>query len=822
MNQPTVPHQSVAHYEIVDKLGEGGMGVVWKARDTHLDRFVALKMLLPHQVDDPERRRRFVQEAKAASGLNHPNIIHIYDIGEADGAVYIAMEYVTGRSLDGYIGGNGLKLGDTLKYAAQIADAMATAHAAGILHRDLKPSNIIVTDEGLVKVLDFGLAKLTAPDAFDEVPLEDIPTATTRVIERPHTAEGSWIGTPAYMSPEQAEGKPLDARSDIFSFGVVLYELVSGVNPFARGSQAATLAAILNDDPKPLRERTSGASPELETLVSRCLRKDPERRLRSMADLSLGLKEIKEDSEAERRLLPAAARGRRTRYVLLSTTALAAILVAAVPVSWWIRPSPPAGGGSFTVNRLTTYPGAEKTPTLSADGSQAAFSWNGETQENFDIYVKAIGSGPPLRLTTDAAEDGEPAWSPDGTSIAFLRTMGRGHYRVLTIPPLGGAERRIADVFIPNFSWLAGPHLSWLPDSLSLVITDQPQADRPTALFLASTRTGERRQMTFPPADLIGDSCAAMSPDGNALAFCRMTTPGAWDVALYTVRITAGQAEPAEIRRLTLDRDGAHRGAAITGLAWTPDSRGLIVGVGSALLALSVASQTSAAPEKPTTLEVPRAMWPAVARLSWRLAFATEAGGDLDIWRMPIPHGGDKFDRPRKLIASTVGDFGQQYSPDGQKIAFESPRTGNLEIWVCDSDGGNCSQITFLGANFTGLPSWSPDGRQIAFYSRADSHAQVFVTGADGGALRRLTLDKSNNMFPRWSHDGQWIYFGSNRSGANQVWKIPSGGGTPLQVTRGGGWAAAESADGAFLYFTKSDSAESSLWRMPVAGGEET
>jgi serine/threonine protein kinase len=213
--------RTLLHYNIVEKLGEGGMGVVWKARDTHLDRFVALKVLPPEKVVDSERMRRFVQEAKAASALNHPNIIHIYDIAETDGVPFIAMEYVAGKTLDQLIGRKGMPLAEVLRYTVQIADALVKAHSAGIIHRDLKPSNIMVTGDGVVKVLDFGLAKLTEP-----APGELGETRTVRA-EKPDTEEGTIVGTVAYMSPEQAEGKKVDVRSDIFSFGSVLYEMVT-------------------------------------------------------------------------------------------------------------------------------------------------------------------------------------------------------------------------------------------------------------------------------------------------------------------------------------------------------------------------------------------------------------------------------------------------------------------------------------------------------------------------------------------------------------------------------------------------------------------
>jgi eukaryotic-like serine/threonine-protein kinase len=806
--------RTIAHYRVVEKLGEGGMGVVWKARDTHLDRFVALKLLPPSRVGDPERRRRFVQEAKTASALQHPNIVHIYDIGEAEGALYIAMEYIQGQTLDRYIADKSLTLGDTLKYAAQLADAMAAAHAAGVVHRDLKPSNVLVTDDGLVKVMDFGIAKLANREALPEA-----VTAKMGSVDRIRTEEGLVLGTAAYMSPEQAEGKRVDARSDIFSFGVVLYELLTGVKPFRRESQAATLAAILNEEPRPLRELAPGALPELERLLARCLRKDPERRLRSMADLGLALRELKEESDSGRSTARSAPEPRREwRRAVGWIAGLVAVILGAMALLWWRRAAPPTAETSFKVVPLTTYPGVETAPSLSSDGSQVAFSWNGEAQQNFDIYVKTIGPGPPLRLTTDPAEDGQPAWSPDGSMIAFLRTLPGGYFRVLVIPPLGGPERKVAEVFIPDSRWLSGPYLSWLPDSQSLVITDKAQRDRPTALFLVSSRTGERRQLTFPPAGVLGDGCVAVSPDGDALAFCRSTAPGAWSAELYTMAIAQGGAPSAEVRRHTFDRNNAVRG-----LAWSADNGGLALGVGSSLWTLAVPNRKGASEENPTKLEAGEGVaWPTVARHSKRLVFAREVGGDLNIWRLPVPGPGEQAPLPVRLIASTRGEFAQQYSPDGKRIAFESHRSGNLEIWICDSDGANCGQLTWIGSRYTGVPAWSPDGRQIAFYSRVDGHSQILTIGVDGGAPTRLTSDKSDNFFPRWSRDGQWIYFASNRTGTNQVWKIPPRGGTDVQVTRQGGFAAAESPDGKWLYFTKNENADTSLWRMPAAGGEET
>src|SRR5215831_10605555 len=283
--------QMLGHYRIEAKLGEGGMGVVYRAFDTHLDRSVAIKILRVDATTSPERKRRFVQEAKAASALNHPNIVHIYDISSSDGTDFIAMEFVAGKTLDQLIGKSGLSLKDTLKYAIQIADALGRAHSAGIVHRDLKPGNIIVGEDGRVKLLDFGLAKLTET-AVDP----DSATATMTAPERPQTEEGTIVGTVAYMSPEQAEGRKIDARSDIFSFGSVLYEMVSGRRPFEGGSRISTLSAILHKEPQPPAQLATDLPAELEKIISRCLRKDLDRRPQHVGDIKLALEELRDDS----------------------------------------------------------------------------------------------------------------------------------------------------------------------------------------------------------------------------------------------------------------------------------------------------------------------------------------------------------------------------------------------------------------------------------------------------------------------------------------------------------------------------------------------
>src|SRR5215469_8306596 len=336
--------QTLGHYRIDSKLGDGGMGVVYRAFDTHLDRAVAIKVLRPDATATPERKRRFVQEAKSASALNHPGIVHIYDIDTAnlpDGPIdFIAMEFVPGKTLDQCIGKTGLGLKDTLKYGIQIADALARAHAAGIVHRDLKPANIIAADDGRVKLLDFGLAKLTEKIEGDP----ESATATLTAQQTPQTEEGSIVGTVAYMSPEQAEGRKVDGRSDIFSFGSVLYEMVTGRRAFEGPNKISTLSAILHKEPKAASEISPAVPVELEKIIARCLRKDPERRAQGIADVKLALEELQEDSLSGKLSgqVAAAAAVRPLappRRSVAIPAGMVALLLAA-GLAWWLLKRP--------------------------------------------------------------------------------------------------------------------------------------------------------------------------------------------------------------------------------------------------------------------------------------------------------------------------------------------------------------------------------------------------------------------------------------------------------------------------------------------------
>lgn len=788
----------LGRYQIESKLGEGGMGVVYKGHDTQLGRPVAIKVLPQDRVSDPLRKERFALEARAASALNHPGIVTIYDISSDEGIDFIVMEYVPGRTLDAVIPAKGLSAGRALRYGVAIADALSKAHEAGILHRDLKPSNIVVTDDDAIKVLDFGLAKLVEPST-------DVEQARTQTAVL--TDAGTVVGTAAYMSPEQARGDKVDSRSDIFSFGAVLYEMVTGRRPFDAPSRVEVLGKVLNSDPEAPRNLSSVSS-DVERTILRCLRKDPARRFQTMADLKVALEDLAADVASGSQAQPAAVR-RRGRWTWAAAS-LVVLLALVVFVGWQMR-RPQASQTSLHAVPMTSLHGVTRSPSFSPDGNQVAFSWTGPEGNNQDIYVQQIGTTTQLRLTTDSADDYSPLWSPDGRWIAFLRGEVDGRQSELRlVPPLTGPERKLIDIHPSGF--LRPVTLAWCPDSSCVVVTDSLGENQPDALFVVPLDSSQKRPLTR--GSKFSDNDPAISPDGKWLVFRRDVAPLAGQLnllALGSGMIASG--EPRPITPVDLYAFNPR---------WMPDSTAIVFSAKQRLWTLRVAGDTSSevlpfVGEDGVTPIVSAAQ----SGRSPRLAYVRNYT-DANIWRVDIASPGAPASSPPTLaISSTRRDAIPHVSPDGRQVTFTSTRSGEHEIWRADISGGNAVQLTSLRSN-PGWPRWSPDGKLIAFHTNGvEGNGDVWIVPAEGGQPRNLTSHAATDTFPSFSRDGRWVYFNSTRTGLSKIWKIPVAGGEAVQVSPDAGFMAIESTDGAFVYYTAGENTNSPapLWRMPVAGG---
>ena len=793
--------QTISHYKIVEKLGEGGMGVVYKAEDTSLDRPVALKFLAPHLVSDEETRKRFEREAKAAAALHHPNVCTVYEIAEAGGRTFIAMAFIEGDSLETRIEAGPLKLKDALDIATQTAQGLQAAHEKGVVHRDIKPANLMITGAGsqqLVTIMDFGLAQLAGGSKI--------------------TKPESRLGTVAYMSPEQTEGATVDHRTDIWALGVVLYEMISGQLPFKGHYDKAVLYSVMNEDPEPLSALRTGVPKELERIANKALAKNPESRYQHVGEMLVDLRELQKQTELgardTRRAQPLSKPVQRRGWYIAGAAVVIAVILG---ISAWMGvfgPSDDAPPEALQAVPLTSYPGSEFSSSFSPDGNQVAFCWDGENQDNLDIYVKMIGSETPLRLTTDPAPDFSPAWSADGRRIAFLRAMPREKAAVLLIPALGGPERLVAEISYPAELETA-PSLAWGPDGKELVVVERSSPGDPFALFLLSTESGEKRRLTSPPAESIGDAGPAFSPDGRSLAFVRVIGGFASDI--YLLDLAEDLTPNGEPKRLTFQN------LPSWSPTWSPDGREIVYASGRFVESMSLWRISVSGSGKPERLPVAGegARLPTISRRANRLAY-TKRSRDTNIWRLPLRESGSGAAAATRLISSTRADYNPQYSPDGKRIAFESSRTGTYGIWLSDADGSNAAPLFLKEGAHSGTPRWSPDGRRIAFDSNPEGHQDIYVISARGGNPIRLTTHPVGGAMPSWSQDGEWVYFGSRRSGRGEVWKVSVGGGEPIQVTQDGGIVAFESTDGKFVYYTKGRLFRASLWKVRVGGGEET
>ncbi len=716
--------RTLLHYRITEKIGEGGMGAVYKAVDTHLERPVAIKVLPADKVADPGRKQRFIQEVRAASALHHPNIVVIHDIAADQGLDFIVMEFVEGLSLDRMIGRKGIRLGDALNYAVQIADGMARAHAAGIIHRDLKPSNVMVTPDGLVKILDFGLAKLA-----EEVPGGGAgQTMTLGREEKPRTEDGIVVGTPAYMSPEQADGRKVDARSDVFSFGAVIYEMLTGERAFARESRIKTLAAVLNEEPRPAAELNADIPPEAERLIGRCLRKDPQRRWQTMSDLKVALQDLKEDSESGslKAVSPSAGRPRKRRAMLAAAGGIILLAGAAALVKFVLL-KPVAGPPEYETKRLTYDSGLTMCTTISPDGKFIAYASDRSGRGDLDIYVQQMSGGNPLRLTEDPADDWFPDFSPDGTKIAFRSTRdGGGIYLVDT---LGGDERRIADQGTqPRFS----------PDGSLIAYVRVPGNLDPALwkLCLVSPKGGPPR--VFQPAYAAGFGTQGggpvWAPDGRHILFSgrRVGDPSSSD--WWVAPLDGG----GPVRTRAAENLGPQSFVRYPN-AWLGEdvyfvSGTTVEGVNIYKARIDPGTFAITGPAVPVTSGPGMKFMASIAR-DGQLVFVN-ASVVLDSWILDArPDEALVGGNPRKVTADLMAKFEPSVSRDGKTLAFVAfggVQASRIEIRLKDLGTGKETVIPMQAVGLGQSPRLSADGDFLAYREVLGGASHTFLSR--GGA----------------------------------------------------------------------------------------
>ena len=725
----SIEGQTFLHYRILEKIGEGGMGAVYKAQDTHLDRLVAVKVLPHDKMADPERRQRFVQEAKAASSLNHPNIIIVHDIASDRGLDFIVMEYVAGKTLDQLIGRKGLRLAEALGYAAQIADGLAKAHAAGIVHRDLKPTNVMVTDDGRVKILDFGLAKLA-----EDSPAADFgPTATLGRPGKPQTEEGFILGTVAYMSPEQAEGKRVDSRSDVFAFGSVLYEMLTGHKTFQRDSRVATLASILHEEPKPAVQFNDSLPPDIEQVLARCLRKDPQRRWQNMSDLKVVLQDLKEDSESGKLRVPGAAAGRRRNglpaWIGLGTIALA------VAVLFWIFLPRAAGPPEYEITRLTFDDGMTWAAAFAPDGKMFAYTSDRGGDGNADIWVQQLAGGPPLRLTTHPATDATPSFSPDGSKIVFRSQRdGGGIYEIAT---LGGPEHRLADRgYYPRYS----PDGAWI----SVVEIPASLEDGLKKMFLIPAQGGT--PIPFQPDFYVVDtdtaSAPVWSPDGQFLIFNGLRTNDPASLDWWVAPVAGGQAV----------RTGAHRALSLPPVWHSPYSWSgsyiyystgtTVEGVNLYRARIDRSGWKVSGPAERITSGAGMQFGSSVLK-DGRLIYAS-MNWLTNIWTLEAkPDLGRVGGKPVPVARDVMAKFGLSLSRDGTKLAYSAfggfQQKTRFEVRLKDLVTGEERIFPMRANQFGQTPKVSPDGRVLAFRDIIDGKARAFIVTGKSEAGRQVS-----------------------------------------------------------------------------------
>lgn len=734
--------KTIGTYKVESLLGIGGMGEVYLAYDEKLRRKIALKILPAEFTTNDERVKRFQLEARAISALNHPNIVTIYDVGSFEGINYIATEYVEGKTVRELIN-SGLKLKDTLNIIIQSCEALSAAHDRKIIHRDIKPENIIVRPDGYVKILDFGLAKLSEIDLHT---LKDFSK----------TAKGLIIGTPAYMSPEQVADEKVDHRTDLWSIGVVLYELLTKANPYKKENRQATFQAILSQEPPLASSLNSEVSTELDQILVKALEKDADLSYQTASDLRADLKRIKREVDSSPSWSRSGSLSQRrenanrknTFFIIAFTVLFAAFIGFGIWFLIWKNSQSFEGVDWSKANniQLTEQLGIEYFPSLSPDGK--TFVYASDVNGNFDIFSQRVGGKNPTNLTADSdANDTQPAFSPDGNRIAFRSE--RSPAGIYVIEVTGENLRRIADF---------GFHPSWSPNGKEIVVStfglDAPNVriGKDNSLWIINIETGNKREIIKSEA-----SFPTWSPNGKWIAYWFYPSSiGRRDIAIIAAD---GSGKPNVI---TTDFAVSNWNPV-----WSPDNKFLYFVSDKNgnwnFWRVEIDEQTGKTLGEPEPIITP-------SSYSRHLAFSADGKRMIYVQSQAQANiqGVEFDDKNGKIIGNptwvTTGDrevTRAELSANGEKFLMRQVRRTQDDIVVVDRDGNDWQDITNDPA-FDRYPRWSPDGKQIAFTSDRNEGYNIWICNSDGTNLRQVTFNKESNRgtsFPVWSPDGNRITF---------------------------------------------------------------